>query len=177
MQSQDPIDKIESTLEGHTLKHLEASFDQKLFINNLKLKKQRNVILANIPVSVTENKVDNNNEDLKKIYEVFESLKIELNKETVIKSFFRIKTEDPTKNYLKVILNDEFSRNLILKASNKLKVSTKPWVKEVFCFPDLTFDDRQLRKNLIVERNERNHLLGPDDPLWVIRNLKLVQKF
>ena len=170
-------DKLDvSTTIDDNVKQLEAKIDHKMFLNNLKMRKMKNIIFANIPISEADNQDDVMKKDLEKIHDIFDQLKIDLNNETAIKTFFRIKSHDTNKSYLKVVLSDETSRNSILKSSHRLRESKKPWMKTVFCFPDLCKDDRIKRKQLIVERNKLNELLGPNEPFWIIRNLRLIQK-
>ena len=164
--------------ENDMEKTTDEIIEQKIFLNNLKIQKQKNLILANIPNSNSDVDETKMSEDHSKILELLKQVKMDQSNDFGLLSFFRIKNNSGSGNkseFIKVIFKDKAYRDHFLKKSSSLKQSNTQWIRDVFCFPDLTKEDREKRKTLIEERNTRNRNLDANESKWAVRHLKLVK--
>ena len=185
----DKMDKIENEIKGRQTQMEEVfqnttvtKIDEVFKVHRLRKKKLNNLILANIPDSDKTNPDEKKADDLTKIKEILACVSGNQFNEDHIQDFFRINNgsatneqTNPKPKLLKIAFKDTNHRDLVLKRNKKLKEAPENWMKDIYMFPDLVLEDRQKRKELVKERDNRNLNLGPNEKKWVVRDLTLLQ--
>ena len=153
-----------------------------LHTDKLRESKRYNILIGNLPSTNNPNPEVNKSDDLSKIKDILEEITNNEIDENQIESFFRLnkgsnatQEQNAKPSFLKIVFKEKSHSNKIIRNSKKLKDTDKAWMKDLFIFPDLVFEDRVLRRKLIEERNDKNSKLGPNEKKWTVRGLKLLQ--
>ena len=169
---------IENGLHGYDEgNHIDNKIMDNIKLYHLRESKKRNVIMDNIPESNNTDPLLRKRDDLMKIKDLLSYTNDCPFSEDQILDCFRLNTADRQNGkpkLLKVIFKDQISRNSSLKNRKKLKTNNS-WMKQAHIFPDLVKIDRELRKKLIKECDEKNRNSNMSNTKWIIRDLKIIQ--
>ena len=129
-----------------------------------------NIILHQLPESTAENSQTRKNDDISEASKIF--IKV-LSIPSNVTNAIRLGQKGAKPNLLKITLDSERSKVLILKNCTKLRDTDSPeYLKSVYITPDLTPKEKDTNKALRSKLNE----LNKDRKDFRIRNGKIVRR-
>ena len=138
--------------------------------NKEKERRRLNVILHQLPESTAENSQTRKNDDMLAASKIFNEV---LSISSKVTNAIRLGQKGAKPRLLKITLDSERSKALILKNCTKLRSSDIPeYLKSVYITPDLTPNERENNKALRSKLNE----LNKDGRIYRIKNGKIVRR-
>ena len=122
--------------------------------NKEKERRRLNIILHQLPESIAENSQTRKNDDISEASKIFNKV---LSIPSNVTNAIRLGQKSAKPRLLKITLDSERSKALILKNCTKLRGTDTPeYLKSVFITPDLTPKERDTNKALRSKLNELN---------------------
>ena len=162
------LESIETRLEEMVDKTVNEVLEEKLEIE----KRERNLIIVNLPESDKPTLSDRTDDDVHKIMNLYQNV-VDFSPND-IEDIARVGSMGGNRSRLvKLTLKNRTKRQEMLKKSGDINQATRGG-NRVFINQDLTPKQRDLMKNLTAEKKARKAVEGSKN--WVIRNFALVKK-